>query len=301
MDEACHTLYPKKGDEVSMKISRPTITGTLSVLAVLIVLPYDVSAQAPAGAAPAGQPAAAAQPSASELAKQTQNPIASLVSVPFESNSDFGIGDRKATGAVLNFQPVVPFAITPSTNVVLRVIMPLSTQPAPDGKTRYSGMGDVLTTAFFSPSKAGRLIWGAGPALRLPTATNQALGSEKFGLGPSVVVLTQPGKWTFGLLANQIWSVSGAIDRPAINAMYLQPFTHYNLGSGLSVGASMEASASWKAKEVWSAPLLFNVSKVAMLGKRPIKLLAGAGPYVAGPQGAPSWRFRLAATFLFPR
>lgn len=275
-------------------------TGSLFIMAILVVLSNGVAAQSTAAPGPPSQ-TAAAEPSASDLAKQTQNPIASLISVPFQGNWDSGIGDREATGTLLNFQPVVPFPITPSTNVILRVIMPLTSQPSTDGSTRYSGLGDVITSVFFSPSKPSRLIWGVGPVFLLPTATNKALGTEQFGVGPTAVVLTQPGKWTIGMLANQIWSTNGAVDRPPVNAMYLQPFLNYNLGKGLAVGTSMEATANWKANEVWSAPLLFNVSKVAMLGKRPVNILMGAGPYVAGPAGAPSWRFRLAATFLYPR
>jgi len=244
-------------------------------------------------------PPAAAQ-SADELAKQTQNPIASLVSVPFQSNFDFGLGAREATGALLNFQPVVPFAISPSTNVILRVIMPLTSQPAPDG-TRFSGLADTVTTVFFSPSKAGRVIWGVGPVLLLPTATNNSLGTEKFGLGPSAVALTQPGKWTLGMLFNHIWSTSGANDRPDVNQTYLQPFANYNLGKGLAVGVSMEASGNWKKDEVWTAPLLFSVSKVTLLGKQPVQIAVAAGPTVVSPTGGPSWRFRLSMTFLFPR
>ena len=181
-------------------------------------------------------PAAAAQ-SADELAKQTQNPVASLISVPLQGNWDFGLGDRDATGTLLNIQPVMPFAVTPSTNVILRVIMPMLSQPASDG-TRINGMGDVVATAFFSPARSGRIIWGVGPVFLLPVATNNALGSEKFGIGPSIVVLTQPGQWTLGALFNQIWSMSGANDRGDVNTTYLQPFANYNLGSGLSVGVS---------------------------------------------------------------
>ncbi len=112
-------------------------------------------------------------------------------------------------------------------------------QPGPDTNTRYNRLGDVLTTVIFSPSKVSRLIWGGGPAPRLPTATDQALGAETFAVGPSVVVLTQPGNWTLGALGNQLCSTSGATDRPAINAMYFQPFLYYNLGNRLSTGASM--------------------------------------------------------------
>jgi hypothetical protein len=274
----------------------------LGAMAILFVLP----------------PPAAAQ-SADELAKQTQNPIASLISVPLQGNWDFGLGTRDATASTLNFQPVIPFAINPSTNIVLRVIVPLTSQPAAgwdagqdtpgtvtsqpaaNGTTRYSGLGDILTTAFFSPSHAGALIWGVGPAMLLPTATNQALGAEKFAVGPSVVVLTQPGKWTLGLLANQLWSTSGAKDRPSVNQIYLQPFANYNLGKGLAAGVSMEASGNWKAQEQWNVPLLFSLSKVTLLGKRPVNLAVAAGPTLVNPSNGASWRFRLSATFLFPR
>ena len=237
---------------------------------------------------------------ATALAKQTQNPVSSLISVPLQGNWDFGVGDRDATATLLNIQPVIPFAISKSTNVVLRVIMPLTSQPGPEGM-RINGLGDIVATAFFVPSKTGRITWGVGPVLLLPAATNNALGSEKFGIGPSAVALTQPGNWTIGVLFNQIWSTSGANDRADVNATFLQPFANYNLGSGLSVGVSLEASGNWKADQTWTAPLLFNVSKVAMLGKRPVNFLVAAGPTVASPTGGANWRFRLAAIFLFPR
>ncbi len=249
-------------------------------------------------------PATATAQNADELAKQTQNPVASLISVPLQGNWDFGLGDRDATATLLNIQPVMPFGISSSTNVILRVIMPLTSQPAPPPRghgLRVNGLGDVVATAFFSPAKSGRIIWGVGPVLLLPVATNNALGSEKFGIGPSIVALTQPGKWTLGILYNQIWSVSGANDRDDVNTLFLQPFANYNLGAGLSAGVMMEASANYEADETWTAPLLLSISKVALLGKRPVNFQAAAGPTLANPDGGASWRFRLSATFLFPR
>ena len=234
------------------------------------------------------------------LAKQTQNPVSSLISVPLQGNWDFGLGDRDATGTILNIQPVIPFPITKSTNIILRVIMPLASQPGNDG-VRVNGLADVTATVFFSPAKAGRVIWGVGPVFLLPAATTNALGSEKFGTGPSAVALVQPGPWTVGMLFNHIWSVSGANDRGDVNQTLLQPFASYNLGRGLAVGVNMEATANWEADQAWTAPLLFNISKVAMLGKRPVNFQVAAGPTVASPDAGASWRFRLTATFMYPR
>ncbi len=237
---------------------------------------------------------------ADELAKQTQNPVASLISVPLQGNWDFGLGDREATATLLNIQPVMPFAVSTNMNVILRVIMPMTSQPGPDG-TRVNGMGDILTTAFFASSKPSKIVLGVGPAILLPTATNSSIGTEKFAIGPSVVARVPPGKWTVGVLFNQLWSTSGAIDRSDVNQTFLQPFVNYNLGHGLSVGATSEATGNWEAEQAWTAPLLFNVSKVTLLGKRPVSFVAAAGPTIASPDGGASWRFRLGVTFLFPR
>lgn len=298
-------VYPEQnimaanGDNGSLKTRRGRRTRLLALMVISFLLPLGVAAQSAAGQGAAGQ---AVAPSASELAKQTQNPIASLISFPLEGNWDMGVGDREATSTLLNVQPVIPFSVSQNTNVVLRVITPLMSQPSTDADgSRISGLGDLLLSAFLSPAKSGRLIWGIGPVVLLPTATHVTIGAEKFAVGPTAVVLTQPGNWTLGLLANQLWSTSGANDREDVNKTYLQPFMHYNLAGGLAVGASAEVAGNWEADDdTWSGPLLFSVSKVTVLGKRPVKLLTAAGP-TFGPDQGPDWRFRFAATFLFPR
>lgn len=288
-------------DGISSKTCWMRTALALTVLVVPLLVPHGASAQGAAGQAPPAQPVASA-PSASELAKQAQNPIASLISFPLEGNWDMGVGDREATSTLLNIQPVIPFPASKSTNVILRVIMPLMSQPSAESDSiRNNGFGDILLSTFLTPAKPGRVMWGVGPVVLLPAATNDALGAEKFGLGPTVVLLTQPGPWTFGLLANQVWSVSGANDREDVNRTYLQPFTHYNLGGGLSVGASAELTGNWKAdNETWSGPLLFDMGKVTKLGPRPVKLRVAAGPWF-GPEAVPDWRFRFSMYFLFPR
>ena len=246
-------------------------------------------------------PVTLAAQDAEELAKQTQNPVSSLISVPLQANWDVGIGDRDATGMLLNIQPVMPFGLNKEWNLILRVIMPLTTQPT-SGVQRASGISDVVTTAFLSPANSGRIVWGIGPVALLPTASNNALGGEKIGIGPSVVALTQPGAWTVGMLFNQIWSVDGANDRPDVNQMLLQPFANYNMGQGLSLGLSTEAVANWEAdRDTWTVPLILSVSKVTLLGKRPVSFQAAIAPYVASRPEAADWRARFSVTFLFPR
>jgi len=261
-----------------------TLTLLLGMLVLLILLP-----------------AAAAAQDTDELVKQTQNPVANLISVPLQANWDFGIGDRDDSSTLVNFQPVMPFAASPDTNVILRLIVPITSQPTPSGQ-RINGMGDTSATAFFSPSKSSKHVWGLGPAVLLPTATNPGLGTEKFSLGPSVVYLQQPGNWTFGILASQVWSVDGPKDRDAVNQGFFQPFVNYSMGNGLSAGMMMEATVKWEASGGrTTAPLLLTVNKIAMLGKRPVNFVLGAGPMVASPDGGPKWRFRLQAVFLYPR
>jgi len=239
--------------------------------------------------------------SADELAKQTQNPVASLISVPFQGNWDVGIGTREAIGTTLNIQPVAPFSLTKTVNVILRVIMPLVSTPTDDEDLRINGMSDTVATAFLSPAHTGKIIWGVGPVLLLPTATNNSLGSEQVGLGPSIVALVQPGRWTIGLLWNQIWSMDGPPDRTEVNRGFFQPFANYNLAEGLAVGASLEATANWDEDQIWNSPLVFTLSKVTVLGKRPVNFVVGAGPLIASPDGGADWRLRVQANFLFPR
>jgi len=269
-------------------------------LAVVCAIPAAPVVLAQVKAEEAHAVTAAPEHSAAELAKQTQNPIASLISVPLQSNFNNGAGPTNTSTTDLNFQPVIPFAISKSTNVILRVVMPLLSAPFPNGE-RTSGIGDTLTSVFFSPSKPGKIIWGLGPAIQLPTATNKALGSEQFAVGPTAVALMQPGHWTLGMLWNHLWTVSGNSDRKRINQDYIQPFINYNLGSGLALALSMEGTMTLKSADPWSGPALLGFTKVTMLRRQPVQIGMYAGPYVFRPNGAPSWRFRFIVSFLFPR
>jgi len=160
---------------------------------------------------------------AEELAKELSNPIASLISVPFQNNTDLGIGQYKGAKNTLNFQPVIPIRLAPKLNLITRVVLPFITQYNVTNEGSYqSGLSDAVASAFFSPavSKNG-LTWGVGPVFLIPTATDSMLGTKKFGIGPTAVILGQIKGWTIGALVNQIWSVAGNKNRPNVNQMFL--------------------------------------------------------------------------------
>jgi hypothetical protein len=192
----------------------------------LLISTFSVAAQDTPVNPAAKAPAASAPPAANDtaaLAKATQNPVASLISVPLQNNSNFGIRPYNRTGDIFNIQPVIPMKLSDKVMLITRVIQPLVWQPyqsQPAGG--QVGIGDMNPTFFLSPANPGKLIYGAGPALILPTATSTQTGQGKFSLGPSVVALMQPGHWTVGVSINNVFSVAGSSHRPDVNQMLLQ-------------------------------------------------------------------------------
>ena len=163
------------------------------------------------------------------LAKAAQNPIAAMISLPFQNNTTLNAGPEKQTQNVLNIQPVIPVKLDDDWNLITRTIVPVIPQPGfVPGEDRVNGIGDTQVELFVSPSKPGKLIWGVGPILQLPTHSDSALGTEKWGIGPAVVLLTSEGHWLYGVVANNIWSFAGPSDAASINQMLVQPFVNYN-------------------------------------------------------------------------
>ena len=241
--------------------------------------------------------------SAEELAKKLSNPVASLISVPFQNNLDVGIGTYNGSRYTLNFQPVIPVKLSSKLNLITRVIIPFITQYNISGEGSYqSGLSDAVASAFLSPAEAKNgLTWGAGPVFLLPIATNDLLATKKFGVGPTALVLLQTKGWTLGALANQIWSVAGNKDRSNVSQMFLQPFINFNWKSGAGIGINSEITQNWEAGTT-SAFINPTVSAVTKLGKQTISLVIGPRIQVAAPEGNKAdFGLRAVLIFVFPR
>jgi hypothetical protein len=233
-----------------------------------------------------------------DLAQQLQNPVASLISLPFQNNFDFGGGPRdNGFGYTVNFQPVIPFRLTDDWNLITRTIVPFIHQE------RYTaghetGFGDTTQSFFFSPrSDVPGLTWGVGPAVLWPTATRPAFQSRQWGAGPTAVAVQQSGPWTFGLLANHLWGFADSANRqgrPDLSQSFIQPFLSHNFSNGFAVTSTLEASYDWSGRE-WTLPLGAGVSQLVNLGSTPVNLVAQARYWLDGPQSAPEWGLRFAA------
>jgi hypothetical protein len=234
-----------------------------------------------------------------ELAKQTQNPVASLISVPFQANWDFDLGPgENKNNFLLNVQPVIPISLNQEYNLILRTIIPVKANEFP---TSVGGLGDVLQSFFFSPKKPmNGWIVGAGPVMLYPSATDETLGGRKWGAGPTAVLLKQQSGFTYGFLGNHVWSFAGSSDRSDVNSTFLQPFLSFTTKSYTTFGVNTESTYNWRNSQ-WTVPINATVTQLLKIGGQPLTLQVGYRYYAEAPANGPSWGLRFAVTLLFPK
>jgi len=295
-------------------------------LVVVLILLFTLSAMGQ-DADKKTPPAAPSEDDATQaLQKATQNPVANLISVPLQNNTNFDIGPFNRTQNILNIQPVIPIGLSEKWNLIIRWITPVIGQPAPgtanlevfgigedtpaylgaeavQKNAGVFGFGDMTPTFFLSPAKPHKLIWGVGPVFVAPTATSKVLGQGKFSIGPSVVVLLQPGHWTVGALFNNEWSVAGSGSRRSVNQMLLQYFINYNLKKGWYVTIQPIVTANWQASggNVWTVPVGGGIGRIMKFGAEPVNIAGQLYGNAAYPTNGSPWSMRLQIAFLFPK
>jgi hypothetical protein len=258
----------------------------------------------PAMPAPSGGPSE--EEKTRELAKQAQNPIANLISLPFQNNTTFRVGPQEErTQNVLNIQPVIPLPLSKDLLLVTRTIFPVINQPtSPTGRESLFGLGDINPQLYFVPRTNSKITWGVGPTFVLPTATQEVLGQGKWSAGPAAVVVVTTKHVVFGAVGNNVWSFAGSRDRANVSQMLVQPFLNYNFSHGWYLVSSPIITANWEAadgEEQWTVPIGGGFGRVFALGDQKVNATLQAYWNAVKPDGAGNWSLRAQFQFLFPR
>jgi hypothetical protein len=236
-----------------------------------------------------------------ELARAAQNPVASMISLPFQNNTDFNYGPKDKTLNTTNIQPVIPFELNDDWNVITRTIIPVISQPEMmPGQDRETGLGDTTFTVFFSPKDPGKWIWGAGPVALIPTNTDDRLGADEWGAGASAVVLTMQGPWVVGSLFSNVWDIDGDTD---IDFFTWQYFVNYNMDDGWYLTSSPSITANWEADsgDKWTVPVGGGVGKIFRIGEQPMNASFQYFYNVEKPDPVGDWSIRMQLQFMFPK
>jgi hypothetical protein len=253
-----------------------------------------------------------------DLAKQSQNPIGNMISLPMQNNTYFDVGPSEEWANSFQFQPVYPVNFG-KVNLINRAIIPINylagqevTVPAREqiqddfvtfDTDSVFGLGNITWQGFISPAKPGKLIWGAGPVLQIPTHTDDRLGTDKWSAGPGLVALAMPGKWVLGCLGYNIWSFAGPSDEDDVNSLLFQYFVNYNLANGWYLTSAPVFTANWEADsgQQWTVPLGGGAGRLVKFGKQPVDFKLQAFWYAEKPDNGPDWSLQLQVKLLFPK
>jgi hypothetical protein len=267
----------------------------------------------------AGQPVLAADTS-EDLAAESMNPLSSLIAVPFENNILFNIGPSDTTSNVLNIKPVFPLNLG-EWNLINRVTIPIAWSGGQEEEVFGTidwgggnpgsldtgsafGIGDITYQGFLTPSKtSGSTSWGLGGSIVMPTHSKPRFGTDKWSVGPAIVVISQQKKWFLGLMAQNVWSVAGDSDAADVNSFYLQPTINYKLGNGYYLTSAPMITANWKSESGnrWAIPIGGGLGRLMRYSGQAVAIDAGAYYYIERPEHNPDWYIQILCNFLFPK
>jgi hypothetical protein len=259
---------------------------------------------------------------AKDLAKQSQNPLGTVISMPFENNLYTGIGPSESSVNALNMKPAYPVNLG-HWNLINRFILPVlysegQDAPVPAGGINIDagyagvielaqgsafGLGDLTYQAFFSPVDSGNWVWGIGPALVLPTATEDRYASDKWSAGPVLVALSMPGNWLYGILAQNVWSFAGDSGAADVNSFLFQYFLNYNLNDGWYLTSTPTITANWEASSgnEWTVPLGGGIGRLVKHSKLPVDYKLAVYKNIEKPEFGADWNIQFTIKLLFPK
>jgi hypothetical protein len=245
----------------------------------------------------------AAAESATDLAKQIQNPVGDLISLPLQYNVNFGYGPHQGTQHVLNLQPVIPLHVSDDWNLITRTILPVVWNPGSSIPTVPLGTAPISFTAFLSPSHdVNGWLWGVGPVVQLPTISSATLGSSVWGAGPSAVIVYSGGPWVAGTLLNNVWSLGGT-PGPSGNSysnFLANPFVAYNFDGGWYLSSAPNITANWQVSGTkWTVPIGGGGGRIFLIGTLPVDLSVSAYYNAIRPTFGANWQLSTQLTFVF--
>jgi opacity protein-like surface antigen len=293
--------YLKLGDETLAGTMPLSVSRDVQFIKAGLNYRFGYSAPMHAQANPGAGPGAG--PSTEDLARASQNPVAAMISLPFQNNTNFNTGRYGRAQNVLNIQPVIPMSLNGDWNIISRTIVPVISQPNLFSDANTGGMGDITQSLFLSPANPGHVIWGVGPVFTAPSASDTILGNGKTLFGATAVALIMPGHWVIGVLANNQWSVAGDPYRKPVNTFLAQPFVNYNMAGGWFLTYSPIITADWLAPsdQRWTVPVGGGFGRVFKVGEQPVNASLSGYYNVVRPDSAGDWQLRAQVAFLFPR
>ena len=270
-----------------------TLTLVLTFLSVTGLMAQETATETPAdGKAP--------KHTAEELAKMAQNPLANMMSFPFQNNTTFGKGPNEDRASnVFNVQPVLPFF---DGHLITRTIIPIVSLPdysETSGTT--TGVGDISSTFFYSPTSKNGLTWGVGPTFLFNT--NNDFSGHKFGVGASFLALKMTKKLVYGFLVGNTWGVAGNEAYPDVNSFLAQYFINMNFPKGWYISSAPIITANWEAAEgeKWVVPFGAGGGKIIKIGGIPFNLQAQAFWNAVRPTNYGGFSTRLQVQILLPK